>query len=378
MPRDQYEIFVSFAREGPLVDVFKAMPDVHVLFHQRIQGAKHEKFNMVKRLGNLAAVFLNTGRVLPLVEIIQKHHIDLVHTNSLVSLEGAFAAKLAGVPHIWHIRELFQEDTPRFHLILGKSFTRTLVNHLSSRVLCVSDYVCQQFEPYRSHCPEKYTVVHNAIYCSSVPPVQPRPQREALQLVYAGRVSDGKRFQDIINAFCLLKERWGEKLPYKLRVYGNFISPDFEKEILKKVDAHRLHSDISFEGYRQNLSKCLQDADLLLMPSSCEAFGRILLEAMVYGVPVVTARSGGPLEVVDEGVTGFFHQPESHESLADCLDAIYVNRQQLEPMRQYCQEKVRKHFDLNTQIQSIDMIYQDTLRSLSYGHAKPQPCWHGS
>ncbi|NQU33922.1 MAG: glycosyltransferase, partial [Bacteroidetes bacterium] len=43
--------------------------------------------------------------VFKLLRIIRKHNIDIIHTNTIMSIEPAFAAKLKCIPHIWHIRE---------------------------------------------------------------------------------------------------------------------------------------------------------------------------------------------------------------------------------------------------------------------------------
>jgi glycosyltransferase involved in cell wall biosynthesis len=380
LPPERYQIFVSFARGGPLVEIFQKLPHVTVLKHERIQGVKHKKHNILKQAGDVLATFLNMGRVLSLVKTIQQHRIDIVHTNSLVSFEGAFAAKLAGVPHIWHIRELFQDYNPRFHLILGKRLTKAIVHHLSSRVLCVSNYVLKQFTPYADARPNQYQTMYNAIEC---PPdaeekVHAAPVSDTLNIAYTGRVSDGKRFQDVIDAFCLLKERWQDRMPFHLKVYGDFICEDFEQMVRYKIDTAGLAEHFELLGYRHNLDKCLVGMDLLLMPSSTEAFGRTMLEALVRGIPVVTSRSGAPLEVIEEGVCGFFHNPNSAPDLAACLEEIYAKRQELPEMRVRCVQHVREKFNLKQQIQQLDHLYQELLRRDFNAGAIPRPCWNGS
>lgn len=382
LPPEKYEIFVSFSRGGPLVDVFRRLPHVTVLEHARIQGAKHVPRGFFKRLGDVASLFLNVSRVLPLVKTIRQHRIDIVHTNSLVSFEGALAAKLAGVPHMWHIRELFEEYNPRFHLILGKTLTRAIVHHFSARVLCVSNYVRTQFKPYLGRSPQKYQVLYNAIDCSPLAntanDLSSEPVSDVLRIVYTGRVSDGKRFQDVIDAFFLLKQRWPHQMPFHLKVYGEFICKDFERMVRNKLNDSGLHNHVELLGYHGDIDACYAGQDLLLMPSSTEAFGRTLLEALVRGIPVVTSRSGAPLEVVEEGVCGFFHKPNDADDLAACLENIYRHRDRLPRMRRQCVTHVQQKFNLQHQIQQLDQHYQEILRRTPSARAIQRPCWHGS
>lgn len=379
LPREKYEVFVSFSRKGPLVDVFDAMSNVTVLFHDRIQGAKHSSRNWFRRFGDLGAMFLNMGRVLPLVRIMQQYHIDIVHTNSLVSLEGAIAAKMAGVPHFWHIREPFMEYNPRFYLTLGRSLTRAMVHHFSTQVLCISSYVCQQFTPYCQTHPGRYHVLHNAIECPTEWQAVEQADKPYLNLAYMGRVSDGKRFQDVLAAFVQLKKQWQDAMPFRLKVYGDFICPRFEAQVRQSIAQHQLEEDLQLMGYCKHLDTCLGEVDLLLMPSSTEAFGRTLLEAMVRGIPVLTARSGAPLEVVEDGISGFFHNPNDPDDVAACLNRIWENRHQLAHMSPQCVERVRQKFDLTHQITQLDALYQQILqRRNANAQATQRPCWHGS
>lgn len=362
LPADRYEIFVSFSRKGPLMEAFGKMPHITVLMHERLQGVKHSHRSLFKQIGDNIALLFNLHRVFALVQIIREHQIDVVHTNSLVSFEGGLAAKIAGVPHIWHIRELFQDYNPRFHLILGKPLTKALVHYLSDRVLCVSEYVRQQFQPYVNQAAQKYQVLYNAIQTSAYHPIElENPSSEMLNIVYIGRISDGKRFQDIIDAFCLLKARWANNMPFQIQIYGDFICPNFEEMVQSKVMTSQLTDCFRLMGYTSNIDKCFETAELLLMPSSTEAFGRIMLEALVRGVPVVTSRSGGPLEVIEENFCGFFHNPNDPKDLADCLEKIYHHKAQITEMRQNCVQHVAGKFDLDQQIRQLELVYQEVL-----------------
>lgn len=358
LPRDKYEVFVSFAREGPLMEVFQRMPHVTVLTHERLQGAKHSKRTLWKWLGDVLALLLSMGRTLRLARMIQEHRIDIVHTNSLASFEGGVAAKLANVPHVWHIRELFEG----LRLTLGERMTKAWVHHLSARVLCISEPVYRQFEPETHRNPQKYRLVYNAIALPEQPAEHPSraTDDEELNLLFLGRISKGKRFHDILDAFCILKQHWQEKIPFRLKAYGEFICPEFERHVVQTIEQQGLSGCFELPGYRENVEECFSGMDLLLMPfSNTEAFGRVMLEALAHGVPVVACRSKAPL--LEEGECAFFYQPNDARDLADCLNRVYQARKSLPQMRSDCIDKIRSQFHIHQQIQRIDSLYQELL-----------------
>ena len=68
----------------------------------------------------------------------------------------------------------------------------------------------------------------------------------------------------------------------------------------------RRHPDIHFTGYKfgEELASCLAAADVFVFPSRTDTFGLVMLEAMACGVPVAAYPVTGPVDVIDNGVTG--------------------------------------------------------------------------
>ena len=67
-------------------------------------------------------------------------------------------------------------------------------------------------------------------------------------------------------------------------------------------------------------------ADVVLMCSRREAFGRVTVEGMKLGKPVIGTRSGGTPEIVQEGETGFLYAPGDAQELAAKIGHLYANR----------------------------------------------------
>jgi glycosyltransferase involved in cell wall biosynthesis len=96
-----------------------------------------------------------------------------------------------------------------------------------------------------------------------------------------------------------------------------------------------------FTGYLvgDELASAYAAADAFIFPAANETFGNVALEAMASGLPVVAARAGGPLDIVVDGETGLFFEPESPESLLAVVrrlvfDPVYAHQLAVAARRQ--------------------------------------------
>jgi len=77
-----------------------------------------------------------------------------------------------------------------------------------------------------------------------------------------------------------------------------------------------LEDRIIFTGYRSDVGNILKSFDVLVLPSSRESFGRVVMEAMALGIAVVATDSGGPAEIIENGVCGVLTPIENGPRLA--------------------------------------------------------------
>ncbi len=86
------------------------------------------------------------------------------------------------------------------------------------------------------------------------------------------------------------------------------------------------------------------EADLFVLPSREEGFGIVFLEAMSYGLPVVAARAGGTLEVIEDGVTGLLVPPEQPDALAGALEDLLGDSARLQALGEAGRCRVQENF----------------------------------
>jgi glycosyltransferase involved in cell wall biosynthesis len=76
----------------------------------------------------------------------------------------------------------------------------------------------------------------------------------------------------------------------------------------------------------------MQQADVLLLCSRCEAFARVVVEAMKAGKPVVGTRSGGTVEQIQEGFNGFLYNPRDYKELAAKIKYLHDHPEEARKM----------------------------------------------
>ena len=80
---------------------------------------------------------------------------------------------------------------------------------------------------------------------------------------------------------------------------------------------------MKFFGYVENTLPLIRGADVLLMCSRYDAFGRVTVEAMKLGKPVIGAKSGGTTELISEGFNGLLYTSGDHMELTGKIRYMY-------------------------------------------------------
>jgi glycosyltransferase involved in cell wall biosynthesis len=137
--------------------------------------------------------------------------------------------------------------------------------------------------------------------------------------------SRSKKHQLLVEAASLVDRN----LPIDWRIYGHDPSRGGTVEGDPYIDAlHRqiarvgLSSRFCFPGYVADQAAIMSEIDLLVHPADNESFGRVVVEAMAAGLPVVGVRGGGVAEIVEHGATGLLAAPDDARELARCIEQL--------------------------------------------------------
>jgi glycosyltransferase involved in cell wall biosynthesis len=255
---------------------------------------------------------------------IRRWKCDIVYSNTVTICVGALAARLLGLPHIWHLHEFGMEDQG-LSFLFGDRFSLAIVNNLSDCCVCVSEALARKYRGYIH--PEKIMVVYPSMRrflgddetCDYDEGATPHTGR--FRCVIAGALMEGKGQEDGVMAMAHLRDT-GVKA--ELLIVGEGI-PSYRRHLETLVSANGLESHVTFVGKVKNALPIMRNSDAVLVCSKSEAFGRVTVEGMIARKPVIGARAGATAELIKDGVTGLFYNPGDALDLAHQIEYLCDN-----------------------------------------------------
>jgi N-acetyl-alpha-D-glucosaminyl L-malate synthase BshA len=135
-----------------------------------------------------------------------------------------------------------------------------------------------------------------------------------------------------------------------------------EKEVAENLCQKLGISDkVIFFGNSNEIDKILSYTDLFLLPSETESFGLAALEAMAWGVPVISSNSGGLPEVNFEGVSGYLSDVGNTDEMAQNAIKILKDDAILAKFKENALS-VAKQFDIKNIVPLYEDLYKEALR----------------
>jgi len=123
-------------------------------------------------------------------------------------------------------------------------------------------------------------------------------------------------------------------------------------------------------GTRHDVPELLREADVFAFPSEYrEGIPRVLLEAGLAGLPIVTTRMPGCSDVVTDGWNGYLVPPRAPQELASRILDLLRDRTTAAAMGQRSASLVRREFTLTKVVERYAQIYRQSLKSASFDHA---------
>jgi glycosyltransferase involved in cell wall biosynthesis len=275
---------------------------------------------------------------------------DMVHINGArAMLLAGRAARRMSLPILWHVRVEGRDPLDRF---LACS---------STLIVTPSRTVAERF-PDRD-----VRIVPNPVPLKNLDRDAPavKELREELcggaemLLLSVGELSPQKNHHRLIEALAGL----GDLPDWRLVIAGreNPDRPGFRASLEQAVEKNGLSHRIRFLGFREDVTELMLASDLLLHTPDTEGFGRVLVEAMAAGLPLVSTPAGGPSELHAATGYGWLAGDFSPESLGRVITAAVGDEETRRECRRRGPELASSRFSVAAHTAAITALYTELV-----------------
>jgi glycosyltransferase involved in cell wall biosynthesis len=313
----------------------------------------------------VADIYRSFKFVWRLSRILSDQQIDIVHTNSLkADILGGIAARLAGLPLIWHIRDRIEDDY--LPASIAKIF-RLAARFIPTEIIANSAATLNTLHlPNRLRGNTVYSGVELASRARVVHDGTPSRTDQYPATVVAsttkvigmvGRITPWKGQHIFIHAASQIRSRFPH---VRFQIIGGalFDEAGYEKQVHELTAKLGLNDAVEFLGFRENVPELISAMDVLVHASTTgEPFGQVIIEGMAAGKPVVATDGGGVPEIVVDGVTGFLVAMGDAAAMAGAICRLLENPEAAREMGQAGLLRVEQQFTIDQTAKRIEHIY---------------------
>ncbi len=305
-----------------------------------------------------------------LADLIRRERVDIVHARSRAPAWSAMiACRLTGCRFITTFHAAY-----KFSNKLKKLYNRVMAS--ADRVIAISPYIARHIRESYGLSEEKLRLVNRGIDTSKFDPQAIEESRVAAFRAFAhiraedsaiivpARLSPIKGQQFFIRVLGLLKQR-GVELPPVLIVgddQGRETYTQSLRDLIRKSD---LENVVRLVGACADMAAAYAAASLVVVPSRVpEGFGRVPVEAMAMGVPVIASAIGAMRDTIVDGVTGWLAPSEDLEAWAEAVEkALRLSGEERKDMAEASRVWARRHFEAEMMVAQTLAVYDDVVRT---------------
>jgi len=303
------------------------------------------------------------SRAWAIATIIEKHFIDIVYTNTVTCIDGAVAAYITKKPHIWHIREHIKGNRS-LKSYLPNTWVPWIVAALSNHVVVNSRNMYKYFETKMSQ--GKITLIYNGVDLErfTISSNTNEYFRNELGInmktkivLIVGTLIPAKGHTTFIKSAKIIKNQH-EDVAFVVVGIGEKKTEDNLRQLIADLNLPR---SVYFLGWRDDIDKIMQSADLLVSASEREGSSRVIIEAMASGKPIVSTICGGPEEIVVDGKTGFLVRVGDPRGMSNAIIKILKDPILATKFGKASRERAKEYFNERTYVRNIESVILKTF-----------------
>lgn len=265
-------------------------------------------------------------------------------------------------------RWLFPKTVFHFHAGGLPEFLETqgLLGRIAQRVYTKPDVcieICEtDLSPSESFHSKRRVIVPNGIDVELVPRF--RPQQAKLIVLSVGALTEQKGMLGLIEAARLLQQRG---VNVEFQCVGGWACDLFKEEVIATIQKYGLEGTITFVGVLKGEDKwaAYSNADLFILPSHYESenFPIVLIEALAFGLPVVSTRWRGIPQLLGGDGAAILCDIKSPAQYADAIENLSKDIALRTKMSELAKSRYKEKFTREQFLSSMDKVFREVLKS---------------
>ncbi len=152
--------------------------------------------------------------------------------------------------------------------------------------------------------------------------INKRSKNKQMKILFLSNLDKTKGWMELLDACKIMNKK---RTQFKCNIIGKWLNNKDKKYFHKFIRKNKLEKRVFSHGEKKNKKKdnFLKAANVLVFPTKRDTFGKVIIEAYMFGVPVIGSREGSIPSIIDDGKTGFLLKTNSGAEIAKKI--IYHN-----------------------------------------------------
>ena len=301
---------------------------------------------------------------------IQKSGAGLVFVNTLLNFPAILAAERAGVPSIWNPRESEPWDS-YFRFLPDPVAQRAIAAiGLPRKVVFVAQATRTVWNTF--DVDGRFEVIHNGVNLNRFPLRNDATERArcrtaleldagSMAILCVGTLCDRKGQMDLVEAFAALPEASSSRVQILLVGDDSGDYAEAVKERCRSLPVS-VRGSIRIFPPTEWVASFYAAADIFVMSSRVESFPRVVLEAIAFGLPVITTPVFGVLEQVIEGENALFYPPGNSGLLAEQIEKLVTDDALRIRMAESSLQRISQMTTFDEMVEAYATIFRRSVR----------------
>ncbi|MCS7156880.1 MAG: glycosyltransferase family 4 protein [Blastocatellia bacterium] len=354
LDRERFRVHVVVPRRGRLAEALEEVGISPLLVSYWGRGHRLGRYSSWREYVSALRSLPHIGRaVIELARFVNEAPVALIHAHGLkAQIFSVALAPLVRARLVWHVHDFLRRRRIW-------PFFRILSRIVPDVVLVPSHAVANEFSAQPN-----ILVIPNGVDLREFSPASSKRAEGRLRVGMIGALAPWKGQHVFLQAAERVSRVLSEVefLIVGDEIYDTTGHEGFRRELEREVVRRQLSSRVRFLGFRADVATILRELDLVVHCSlEPEPFGRVLIEAMACGLPVIASRGGATEEIVREGETGLLVPRGEVLPLADAMLALLQDAAWRARLGRAARMWVERTFDLREQTRRVEALYDALL-----------------